>query len=801
MLGELRTIALSPQKYYELYMHVSGELSHLEMFFAEPSRHRKSNLELYELTQHAGNVLPRLYLLITAATVYVKSKEGKAKDVLKDLVEMAKGVQQPIHGLFLRAYLTQISRTLLPDAGSPYEGEGGSVADAVDFVLQNFTEMNKLWVRMQHGGPARERERREKERRELRDLVGKNLLVLSQLEGMTLEMYRDVVLPRVLEQVVNCKDDIAQPYLMDAIVQVFPDEFHVQTLQLLLDVCPKLKSTVKVGNVLASLMDRLTNAAKESQEMMTQFAAVDAFGKLATCVDDVVRAQPTLDAHERLLMHGALLSFTIATHRERLDHVDGVLASCAAAMGASSSNGDDDDDAGDARDGPIAPAMIVSDPKGIRQLVALLTTPLETYDPISVLRMSSYPRVMTLLLPANLRQLAATIARAVLRGETRVSTPEQVETLFKFIEVLIRDGDDGGGGVDEEDFEEEQGLVARLVHVLRSDSHETQYELLVAARKQFQSGGAKRLRRTLPPLAFEATRLGRAILRDAAADASAAPPAAAAASSTAAADGERNEGETASASARGGERGAELDPASSALVAKTLQFLHQTIAALAETPAPEPALRLFVDAARLADAAGMETLAYDFFESAMTIYEDDISDSRAQKSALSIMVGALQPCRSFTAESRETLSHKSIGYASRLLKKPDQCAAVASCAHLFWSDAVKDGKGVLSCLKKALTIASKARVAASATGKGAGDALALHIAVLNKHLYFFERGVDGVDAKVIRELLEHINGELANDDTPAPPDVEAYYSATMRHVKHQKLRGGEIGARFAEIVA
>ena len=30
--------------------------------------------------------------------VYIKSKEGAAKDVLTDLVEMAKGVQQPIHG-------------------------------------------------------------------------------------------------------------------------------------------------------------------------------------------------------------------------------------------------------------------------------------------------------------------------------------------------------------------------------------------------------------------------------------------------------------------------------------------------------------------------------------------------------------------------------------------------------------------------------------------------------------------------------------------------------------------------------
>ena len=33
-------------------------------------------------------------------------------------------------------------------------------------------EMNKLWVRMQHSGPSREREKREQERQELRDLVG-----------------------------------------------------------------------------------------------------------------------------------------------------------------------------------------------------------------------------------------------------------------------------------------------------------------------------------------------------------------------------------------------------------------------------------------------------------------------------------------------------------------------------------------------------------------------------------------------------------------------------------------------------
>ena len=59
-------------------------------------------------------------------------------------------VQHPTRGLFLRSYLCQVSRSLLPDTGSEYEGEGGNVHDALDFLLQNFTEMNKLWVRMQH---------------------------------------------------------------------------------------------------------------------------------------------------------------------------------------------------------------------------------------------------------------------------------------------------------------------------------------------------------------------------------------------------------------------------------------------------------------------------------------------------------------------------------------------------------------------------------------------------------------------------------------------------------------------------
>jgi vacuolar protein sorting-associated protein 35 len=51
----------------------------------------------------------------------------------------------------------QVSRGLLPDTGSDYEGEGGNITDAIEFLLINFTEMNKLWVRMQHQGSAKDK--------------------------------------------------------------------------------------------------------------------------------------------------------------------------------------------------------------------------------------------------------------------------------------------------------------------------------------------------------------------------------------------------------------------------------------------------------------------------------------------------------------------------------------------------------------------------------------------------------------------------------------------------------------------
>ncbi|GFP88159.1 vacuolar protein sorting-associated protein 35a [Phtheirospermum japonicum] len=500
MLSELRTSRLSPHKYYELYMRAFDELRKLEIFFKEETSRGCSIVELYELVQHAGNILPRLYLLCTVGSVYIKSKEAPAKDVLKDLGEMCRGIQHPLRGLFLRSYLSQVSRDKLPDIGSEYEGvayipdcdcqevhktnrDADTVMDAVEFVLQNFTEMNKLWVRMQHQGPTREKEKREKERSELRDLVGKNLHVLSQIEGVDLEMYKELVLPRVLEQVVNCKDELAQYYLMDCIIQVFPDEYHLQTLETLLNACPQLQSSVDVKTVLARLMERLSNYAASGAEVLPEFLQVEAFAKLNNAIGKVIEAQENMPVAGVVTLYASLLTFTLQVHPDRLDYVDQILGACIKKLSGREK---------------------LDDSKATKQIVALLSAPLEKYKDIDIaLKLSNYPRVMEYLNDGTKKEMASVIIQNIMINKTCISTAEKVDALFELLNGLIRELDeDLRDEVLDEDFKEEQNSVARLILMLQSDDPEEMLKIIDTVRKHILAGGRKRLPYTIPPLIF-----------------------------------------------------------------------------------------------------------------------------------------------------------------------------------------------------------------------------------------------------------------------------------------------------------
>ncbi|GBG64309.1 hypothetical protein CBR_g41228 [Chara braunii] len=590
-------------------------------------------------------------------------------------------------------------------------------------------------------GLPKEKEKREKERSQLRDLVGKNLLVLSQLEGVDLDMYKSEVLPRILEQVVNCKDEIAQYYLMDCLIQVFPDDFHLQTLETLLGACPQLQPTVDVKTVMSQLMERLSNYAQAYPDVLPEFLEVDAFNKLRAAVARVVAAQPDMPLVGAVSLHVALLTFVLRVHSTHLEYVDQVLGACGKII------------EGKGR---------IKDSKATKQLVALLSAPLEKYnDVVTVLKLKHYSHIMEHLDYETNKVMAVVIIQSIMKNSTYINDAEKVEALFELLKELIRDGPDAPPfeELDREDFAEEQNLVARLVHMLVNQDPEEMFKILTTAKQHFLKGGPQRLTFTLPPIVFQALKLVR-------------------------------------------ELQSEEHPDDAPVTSKKVfQFLLQTVESLASIPAPELALRLYLQCAEAAGDCDLEPMAYEFFTQAFLLYEEDITDSKAQLTAIHLIIGALQRTNVFGVENRDTLTHKATGYSAKLLKKQDQCRAVYASSHLFWSNdegGVRDGERVLLCLKRALRIANAAQQMTSAM-RGHSGPVTLFVEILNKYLYYFDKGSPSVTTKVLQDLLELITIEMKSEMTAQDPATDAFYASTERHINFQKQKGGTIGGAYAAL--
>ena len=100
-------------------------------------------------------------------------------------------------------------------------------------------------------------------------------------------------------------------------------------------------------------------------------------------------------------------------------------------------------------------------------------------------------------------------------------------------------------------------------------------------------------------------------------------------------------------------------------------------------------LRLFIACGQVADQNGFEEVAYEYFAQAFTIYEEAVSDSRAQFQAVCVIASGLHTTRNFGKENYDTLITKCALHGSKLLKKPDQCRAVYLASHLWWATEIR----------------------------------------------------------------------------------------------------------------
>lgn len=794
MLGELRTARLPPRLYYELYNSCFDALSQLQAYLLEA--HEQHHLaDVYEIVQYTGSVLPRLYLMITVGTAFMETGDAPIQEVLKDMLEMTKGVQHPLRGLFLRYYLGQRTGPFItqPNINS------SDLSFNVRFTLTNFIEMNKLWVRCQHQGHSRDLQKRTEERVQLETIVGSSILRLSQIDAIGVSLFRDEILPSILEQIIQCRDKLAQEYLLDIIVQVFPAEFHLDTLETYLKSLEYVHKDTSVSVILENSMNRIIGYVIEKREREKEIESKNKTKNVEETIKEVNELENgKKENKEESAVDGSTHEETEGdkpkesseepseetkdndtqkeetesenkeedTEKSKDSEEEGSEVKSGEQSGeetqnpASSENNKTDSPPTEALDNTTINENSLLDVANIywdaihkldlnpeqRALIARkfieLFEALDTDIPLPELfkfvtagGVSRSPEVEKLILSLFDSNQPLSIILDTLSSVTELLATQSNESIRTVTDKIINKflATDGSGFGSKEQAQQVLGLfavilrsgkvspvnISRLIHLLlHTDSVSDGIDLLQQAYKSIREHS-----QLTGIVLYAAIEL--------------------------------------------------LHRSEPSEVAKILKFTTKTCHDMAAVNnGPLNAFRMCVQCSLAADTAGAEEATYELFAQALTIYEEYITESPQQVTALAIIIQALQQSTVFISENYDPLAQRCIQHGQRLFKKPDQCRTLLKAAHLYWDNNYSDSRGVEETLARALRSADSVMDTALSVD--------LFLDVLDTYLYFLSNETATVTVGSVNNVLKLINDNLQNVESEDPAETKRLKSRLQR---------------------
>ena len=356
----------------------------------------------------------------------------------------------------------------------------------------------------------------------------------------------------------------------------------------------------------------------------------------------------------------ALANLSLNTYPDRLDYLNQVLG-FASQIAIHNANEPD-----------------LHSPRTQTHVLALLNAPVNAF--VSIFTVLALPNYVVLLKaqPYPTRKaVASQFAQTIVSSQTRISTQSNLEGTLGILQVLIQDGSTqptqahrsmpSKQPAESESSIEGQVSLAKIVHLIDNEDNDVQLKLLQTARKAYAEG-QDRIRFTTPAFVTAYLKLARRYKASQPAEAKSEP--------------KKEEDDSGLPS--------QQTSQTSQLWRQTLSLLSNLYARVSSTS--DLCLRLYLSCGQIADQCGNEEVSYECFTQAFTIYEEAISDSRAQFQAVCCIAGALHTTRGFSRENYDTLITKCALHGSKLLKKPDQCQAVYLASHLWWGVEIGVGR-------------------------------------------------------------------------------------------------------------
>ncbi|GFE54148.1 vacuolar sorting protein 35 [Babesia ovis] len=663
VIGELRTSSLTPTNYYELYMKVFNELQMLSEFMGHEDKRGMKLNQLYETVQQSCFILPRLYLLIMTASHCIREGVASSKEILSDVTELCRGVQHPVRGLFLRYFLIQLCKDKLPDS-DPDNPNG--TWESFDFLMGNFKESVRLWVRLNNGCTSiMDQKRRDKQRLELGLLVGANLVRMAQLEHLDCDFYTQTALPKILEEISATKDIAAKKYLLDCLIQAFSDEYHLKSLPNLLKVIVSSISSNECVKVLTNLMNRLSNYFQSADPNGDDAYTGDVFEVFHEHLSTInLREGITLKSF--LDLQASFVEFTTAVYPGIIEHVEVILTHVVNVL---QTCGSED---------------IVVDGDACESIIKLLTLPLRTLGLRSLDMHHNEPLIA--FLPKQLhRHLARAMIDALVESKLKIDSCEIFESFCRFLTSFFESSDIEPSA---QQLREDQDHVSRFIQTIESYDASDQFAIYQRLSERIIRQGPIYYRHSLPALIVGSLRLAYRPFE---------PP------------GECTPAHNATNSPDPGEMALTIYKFVNDLLTLLQPLMAEDalkLSVLSAITVNEICVLLELDMTNESNYFKHGTVCHNFIANACVIFEEEVVESYRQHRCLLYLISAF--CSKITVlntEHHSAMAMRLAKYALGMLKLDQQCSALAHVAASFAH--CGDSSKVTWALQRSLTAAAQ----------------------------------------------------------------------------------------------
>ena len=770
MLDTLKSTTLSPSKYYQLFLSIFDEMQYIFNYFREEARRGRRMKDLYDTVQQCENIIPRLFLLICVASSYIETGQTNATDIIFDLFNLIKGVQNPLRGLFCRYFFLKMIKDRLPDKGNEYEKPGASPDDTVKFILNNLEEMNGLWIRITKNNSIIGGEEDTdiasslKEREQLKILIGENITRLSSLNCVNVEVYQKKVLPKIIEILLESKDALSQQYLLECVVHAFPDEHNIACMNMLLDTCSKLQSNVDIKSIFISLMQKLAKYVENSKDEKN---IIDSTQKIFNIVKGNINkimneSNTNMDVNKLIELQVAFLNFTIkcCPEKERLDSVNNILVDCVNLLSKNKTE-------------------IISNDT-IKLIGRLLSVPLESN--MSIFSMGTFPELMRYLDYASRATLSLRIIDSLVSESSTVKldNSERVSSLMDFIRPLLEDSPDAGE-YDQYQFEYEQASVCKLLFIITTHDPQNMYDILNVLKNTFIKGGTKRQKFTLAALVNAYLTLAYKISY--------------ALNKINGVEDNRKEKIHEDFVNYYNLRSLDTNEQIHKFMRRIYSQVNDTISII-ENDFSDQALKLYLSLAIQIndikiDKNLYEEICYNALSSAIQIFNKGKIKDDIKVDLINQVIGTVLNITILSRDNLVAITSNIVQVSQSLLKRSDQSLAILNCTHLYYKTLVADSNKIIDCLNKAKKFADYAMT----NPKNA----ILFIKIINKYLFFIEKSendesIDFINPETINDLIElvknHIQSmKIENKDAEFLPIIEEYYNNTIYLMSQGKKEG------------